>query len=297
MLGKTFTVAARSPPSPTRRQAELEPLLAGLVRKEVLGVQSDPRSPERGQYGFLQDLVRHVAYETLSKRERKSRHLAAAAHLRRAFPDEDEVAEVLACPLPGGRRGTHRAPTTRPRAAAQAREMLTRAGERAASLGALDEGRRYYDQAARSGRRQRSRRRCCSSVPARLALRANQPAEARERLERAHSLNLAGRGREGGRAGERGACRSRLRRRRATTQALVRLEQVTAELERAGALVELAGALAAVRPGQCDPRTRRAGGGRDRSSARPRRAPAAAGRLRRGPDDQGSRAVERGTAG
>ena len=46
-------------------------------RKEVLAVQADPRSPERGQYGFLQDLLRTVAYETLSKRERKARHLAA----------------------------------------------------------------------------------------------------------------------------------------------------------------------------------------------------------------------------
>ena len=71
-------------------------MLAGLVRKEVLGVQSDPRSPERGQYGFLQDLVRHVAYETLSKRERKSRHLAAAEHLHSVFADQDEIAEVLA---------------------------------------------------------------------------------------------------------------------------------------------------------------------------------------------------------
>ena len=57
-----------------------------LARKEVLGVQSDPRSPEHGQYGFLQDLVRHVAYETLSKRERKARHLAAAAHLETSSP-------------------------------------------------------------------------------------------------------------------------------------------------------------------------------------------------------------------
>ena len=63
------------------RRRELEPLLAALVRKEVLALQADPRSPERGQYGFLQDLVRHVAYETLSRRERKARHLAAAAHL------------------------------------------------------------------------------------------------------------------------------------------------------------------------------------------------------------------------
>jgi hypothetical protein len=41
---------------------QLEPLLSSLVRKEVLSIQADPRSPERGQYGFLQDLVRRVAY-------------------------------------------------------------------------------------------------------------------------------------------------------------------------------------------------------------------------------------------
>ncbi|MDQ6811846.1 MAG: AAA family ATPase, partial [Actinomycetota bacterium] len=69
VLGKTFTKPALAALSGARAE-EFEPLLSALVRKEVLGVQSDPRSPERGQYGFLQDLVRHVAYETLSKRER-----------------------------------------------------------------------------------------------------------------------------------------------------------------------------------------------------------------------------------
>jgi predicted ATPase len=94
VLGKTFTLSALAALA-AASESELEPLLSGLVRKEVLGVQSDPRSPERGQYGFLQDLVRHVAYETLSKRERTARHLAAAAHLESVFADPDEVAEVL----------------------------------------------------------------------------------------------------------------------------------------------------------------------------------------------------------
>src|SRR5439155_11521152 len=79
VLGKTFTKDALT--ALAGSDSEIEPLLTALVRKEVLGVQADPRSPERGQYGFLQDLVRHVAYETLSKRQRRARHLAAAAHL------------------------------------------------------------------------------------------------------------------------------------------------------------------------------------------------------------------------
>ena len=56
---------------------------SSLVRKEMLVLDSDPRSPERGQYGFLQALVQRVAYETPSRRGRKAKHLAAAAYLWR----------------------------------------------------------------------------------------------------------------------------------------------------------------------------------------------------------------------
>ena len=93
VLGKTFTRDALA--ALAGSDTEIEPLLASLARKEVLGVQADPRSPEHGQYGFLQDLVRHVAYETLSRRERRIRHLAVAEHLTAAFA-ADEVVEVVA---------------------------------------------------------------------------------------------------------------------------------------------------------------------------------------------------------
>ena len=43
----------------------------------------------------MEDLVKKVAYDTLSKKERKSRHLAAAAYLRE-LGDDDEVVEVVA---------------------------------------------------------------------------------------------------------------------------------------------------------------------------------------------------------
>src|SRR6266511_4278508 len=49
VLGKTFAADALAALSGVPA-ADLEPLLSGLVRKEVLSVQSDPRSPERGQY-------------------------------------------------------------------------------------------------------------------------------------------------------------------------------------------------------------------------------------------------------
>jgi predicted ATPase len=96
VLGTTFPVdaliAVSGQDEPVVRAA-----LAELVRREVLSVSADPLSPEKGSYGFAQNLLRQVAYDTLSRRDRKARHLQVAAHLRAAFPgDGEEVAEVIA---------------------------------------------------------------------------------------------------------------------------------------------------------------------------------------------------------
>jgi class 3 adenylate cyclase/predicted ATPase len=144
VLGKTFTPAALAVLTGTDL-AQLEPLLAGLVRKEVLGLQSDPRSPEHGQYGFLQDIIRRVAYETLPKRERRAKHLAAAEHLT-ASVTEDEVVEVVASHLVDAYRLEPDAPDSAS-LRSRAHAALARAGERAASLGASSEARRYFEQA------------------------------------------------------------------------------------------------------------------------------------------------------
>ena len=115
VLGKTFTKQAAAALSGVE---DVDPILTSLVRKEVLSLQQDPRSPERGQYGFLQDLVRRVAYETLSKRERKALH--------RAAPEADDATAILA----------------------RARDAMAQAGHRAASLAASDEAERYFGGAA-----------------------------------------------------------------------------------------------------------------------------------------------------
>jgi predicted ATPase/class 3 adenylate cyclase len=185
VLGKTFTKTALAAVSGVAN-AELEPLLSSLVRKEVLGIQSDPRSPEHGQYGFLQDLVRHVAYEMLSKRERKLRHLTAAEHLEQVFGDVDEVAEVLASHYLAAVEAAPDAEDA-PAIRIRARETLARAGERAASLGAPDEGQRYFDQAADLVGEPSSQAQLLERS-GRLALQANRSSEARQRLERAIAL-------------------------------------------------------------------------------------------------------------
>jgi class 3 adenylate cyclase/tetratricopeptide (TPR) repeat protein len=145
VLGKTFTRDALAAMGGVS-DAELDPLLSSLTRKEVLGVQADPTSPEHGQYGFLQDLLRHVAYETLSKKERRTRHLAAAAYLSDAIASEDEIVEVLAAHYLAAYAALPDAPDANDvKASAQA--ALVRAGDRADSLGALSEAMRYLAHA------------------------------------------------------------------------------------------------------------------------------------------------------
>jgi class 3 adenylate cyclase/tetratricopeptide (TPR) repeat protein len=146
VLGKTFTKDALAAIAGTDDSA-YDPILAGLVRKEVLSIQADPRSPEHGQYGFLQDLMRRVAYETLSRRERRLRHLAAAAHVESTVADDDELVEVLAAHYLDAFEAVPDAEDA-DAVRARARDLFVRAAERAESLGAPGEAQRYFAQAA-----------------------------------------------------------------------------------------------------------------------------------------------------
>jgi tetratricopeptide (TPR) repeat protein len=184
VLGKTFTARALAALSGLQEE-DLRALLTSLVRKEVLGVQADPRSPEHGQYGFLQDLVRHVAYETLSKRDRKTRHLAAAQYLRVAFPEEDEVAEVLASHYLAAFDAAPDADDAEA-VRTQAREMLVRAGERSASLAAPEEAQRYFEQAAALSEDGGAKAELTDRA-GEMAWVADKPAEARALLNRARA--------------------------------------------------------------------------------------------------------------
>lgn len=74
--------------------ADVEGHLRHLARRELVALDDDPRSPERGQYRFVQGLIREVAYGTLARRDRRVRHLAAARHFEQL--DDEELAGVLA---------------------------------------------------------------------------------------------------------------------------------------------------------------------------------------------------------
>jgi class 3 adenylate cyclase/tetratricopeptide (TPR) repeat protein len=185
VFGKTFTRQALAAISGLD-ESRLEPLLAGLVRKEVLSIQADPRSPEHGQYGFLQDLVRRVAYETLSKRERKTRHLAAAAQLERAFASEQEVVEVLASHYVAAYEAAPE-DTDADEIKQRAAHLLARAGERAASLAASEEAAHYFEQAASLEEDPLEQARQIERS-GEMALRAGRNEQAQARFEQALAL-------------------------------------------------------------------------------------------------------------
>src|SRR5204862_4855804 len=78
VLGLSFTVPALQALSGVDADA-LNERLDGLVRRQVLILDADPLSSERGQYRFVQGVVREVAYQSLAKRDRRTKHVAAAA--------------------------------------------------------------------------------------------------------------------------------------------------------------------------------------------------------------------------
>jgi tetratricopeptide (TPR) repeat protein len=143
VLGQSFTPAALAAVSGAP-EAELDGRLRGLVRRELLAIEADPRSPERGQYAFVQALIREVAYNTLAKRERKLRHLAAARYFESLGSDE------LAGGLAGHYLAAYQNAGEGPEAealAAQARIALRAAADRAVSLGSFGQAVTFLDQA------------------------------------------------------------------------------------------------------------------------------------------------------
>ena len=97
VLGKTFPLsdARRAHRQLGRRSAARSSI--DLVRREMLAAIDD--APDRGQFGFLQSIVQRVIYDTLSRRDRKARHLARGA------PPGGDL---------GRRRGRHRGGGGRP---------------------------------------------------------------------------------------------------------------------------------------------------------------------------------------
>ena len=143
VMGKSFTadslaaVAGEAPES-------LVDQLASLVRRQMLQVDADPRSPERGQYQFVQAVVREVAEASLSRTDRRSLHLAAARYYESL--GDDELAGVQASHYVEAYKATPAGPEA-DALAAQARVSLRAAAERAIALHSNRQAVSYLEQA------------------------------------------------------------------------------------------------------------------------------------------------------
>jgi class 3 adenylate cyclase/predicted ATPase len=130
VLGQSFTVEALAAVAGVQ-PAALSDRLDRLVRRELLSVEADPRSPERGQYMFVQALVREVAYQNLAKADRRQLHLAAARYFEGL--GSEELSGVLASHYLAAYQAS-RPGEEADALAVQARIALMAAAERATAL-------------------------------------------------------------------------------------------------------------------------------------------------------------------
>jgi class 3 adenylate cyclase/tetratricopeptide (TPR) repeat protein len=93
VLGQSFTMEGLA----ALRDESLDKLerrLADLVRHEVLTLVRDARSPELGQYQWVQGMLREVTYGRIARADRHDLHLRVARYFRDL--DEPELAPVAA---------------------------------------------------------------------------------------------------------------------------------------------------------------------------------------------------------
>jgi class 3 adenylate cyclase len=93
VLGRRFPPEALAALSGADRPSFAERVRA-LLRREFLSMDDEPRSPGRGQLSFVQELVREVAYHTLSRRQRRARHLEVVSYLESV--EDPDLAEPIA---------------------------------------------------------------------------------------------------------------------------------------------------------------------------------------------------------
>jgi class 3 adenylate cyclase/tetratricopeptide (TPR) repeat protein len=143
VLGASFTRAGLA----ALGSRNVDDVLESLTRKEILAVDQDRFSAERGQYRFVQSVMRQVAYATQSRRDRKRRHLAAADHLGTAPGAGEELAVVIAQHVLDALDASGRTDGDVEQLAARACRLLEQAAARSHKLGSTVESLRLYETA------------------------------------------------------------------------------------------------------------------------------------------------------
>lgn len=162
VLGASFTldglVALGADPQ------KVQSVLESLRDKEIVSVQTDRFSAERGQYRFVQSVFRQVAYATQSRRDRTTRHLAAAEHLVDQPDPSDDLAVVIARHLLDASEAAQ--DSDRTTLVTRACAYLERAAARARRVGAPGEAQRLVETALSSSHTEGDRARLHLSAAA-----------------------------------------------------------------------------------------------------------------------------------
>ena len=143
VLGQVFDLPTLSQLT-GEAETDLEERMRELARREIVELETDPRSPERGQYKFVQALIREVAYSTLALRDRRTRHLSVARHYE-SLGDEELAGALASHYLAAYESSAEGAEADA--VAAQARIALRAAADRASSLGAHEQAVHQLDRA------------------------------------------------------------------------------------------------------------------------------------------------------
>jgi tetratricopeptide (TPR) repeat protein len=146
VIGHTFTGGALAAVSELPDD-ELAAAVRELLGRDLLTMVTDRLSAEEGQYAFVQAVVRSVAYQMQSKRDRLHRHLAVVDYLEGGSANDGGLSPVIAQHLRDAMAATGAGDPQRPALAIRLGSWLQRSAERSLALGAPSEARRAYVEA------------------------------------------------------------------------------------------------------------------------------------------------------
>jgi class 3 adenylate cyclase/tetratricopeptide (TPR) repeat protein len=126
---------------------DLQAAVDDLRRREILVLERDRFSADRGRLRFSHAVVRQVAYDTLSRRDRKLRHLRAAEYLGGLGDDSQAEEPQIAEHLLEALEASFDDDGDRTMLRAEARHHLALAGARALALGAPSDAQSLYSRA------------------------------------------------------------------------------------------------------------------------------------------------------
>jgi predicted ATPase len=187
ILGERFASAAAAA-LVSIDELDTHSLLDGLVTKALLGVESELTGAARGQYFFLQGVLRRITLDTLSRRERKRLHLEAATYLTGAELEPERLAALAGHLLAAEEADP--AAADAPAIRTRALTTLQQAAERAAAVGAIEEALLLFDRAVELTEAEAERAAILERAAV-LAQRSGRAAEAASRFGAAASLHAA----------------------------------------------------------------------------------------------------------